>query len=205
VNTTRSYRSPRRENEAASTRRDILAAARVLFTTHGYPRVTVADIAREANVAAKTVYASAGSKSDILNELISAAVVDSGAEATLAEVQGSVGLQDAMEILARGTRAGNETHREAIDLMYTAMSAHDDAEVLWRRGTEMYRTVLGEIAAHLEGIGALADGVEAGRAADMLWFCFGTNAWRTLVKDCGWTWDDAERWLGRQAIVMLGG
>ncbi|RAS60594.1 hypothetical protein C8D87_11112 [Lentzea atacamensis] len=37
----------------------------------------------------------------------------------------------------------------------------------------------------------------------MLWFCFGFGAWRTLVKECGWSWDDAERWLARQAVTIF--
>jgi hypothetical protein len=42
-----------------------------------------------------------------------------------------------------------------------------------------------------------------GRAGDILWFCFGIGAWRTLVGDCGWAWDDAEVWLRDQAVAML--
>ncbi|GAA3669291.1 hypothetical protein GCM10022267_64970 [Lentzea roselyniae] len=39
----------------------------------------------------------------------------------------------------------------------------------------------------------------------MLWFCFGFGTWRTLVKECGWSWDDAERWLARQAVTIFTG
>jgi AcrR family transcriptional regulator len=201
----RSYRSPRRELDAATTRSDIFDAARELFVANGYARVTVADIARQANVAAKTVYASAGSKADILNELIANAVEGSGAQDTLEAVRRSRDFHEVIELVAGGTRAGNEANRDAIDIMYAAMSVHDDAETLWKNGTTMYRAVLRDTAVHLEEIGALADGVDVDRAADILWFCFGTQAWRTLVKDCGWTWADAEQWLAAQAATMLGG
>ena len=47
---TRTYRSPRREEQAAATRRRILRAAKQLFTTRGYPDTNVAEVARRAAV-----------------------------------------------------------------------------------------------------------------------------------------------------------
>jgi hypothetical protein len=64
---------------------------------------------------------------------------------------------------------------------------------------------LAEAAGHLEEAGLLAPGLDARRAADILWFCFGIAAWRTLTRECHWTWDEAERWLAAQAVTMLGG
>ncbi len=197
----RAYRSPRREQDAATTRNDIIAAAAELFTAKGYGRVTVADIAARAGVAPKTVYASAGSKADILNELITAGVEGSGAEESLAAVRATTDLAEAMRIVARGTRAGNEAHRASLDILHAAMAVHDDAEALWEHGTSVYRAVLRDIAAHLDGCGVLA---EPDRAADVLWFCFGPNSWRTLVQGCGWSWDEAERWLATHSAALLG-
>lgn len=198
---TRPYRSPRRAEDAAATRSDILTAARDLFAARGYARVTVADIARAAGTAVKTVYASAGGKAGILAELISSAVADSGAEHTLAEVRTTRDLASALAVLAHGTRRGNENHRIAIDIMYSAMSAHDDAERVWHAGTSVYRETLHAVAEHLDAIGALGGTVD--RAADVLWFCFGPAAWRTLVGDCGWSWDEAQSYLRDQAIAAL--
>jgi AcrR family transcriptional regulator len=199
----RSYHSPRRREVAAATRGSILQAARELFAARGYGRVTVADIARQAGVAAKTVYASAGGKADILSELIGQAAEDSGARETLAAARRATGLAEAMRILARGTRAGNESHQDAIEIMYAAMPVHDDAQALWEQGTSLYREVLDGIAAHLSDTGLLSPDLDPARAADMLWFCFGPASWRTLTRECHWTWDEAERWLASQAEKML--
>lgn len=197
----RAYRSPRRTQDAAATRNDILAAATELFTDKGYGRVTVADIARQAGVAQKTVYASAGSKADILNELIALDVANSGAAETLAAVLRTSDLREALDVLAHGTRVGNETHAASFDIIHAAMTVHDDAEALWERSTGEYRAVLLEAATHLAGCGVLRE--DAARAADILWFCFGPTSWRTLVKGCGWSWDEAERWLADQSFRML--
>jgi AcrR family transcriptional regulator len=199
----RTYRSPRREQDAADTRNDIIRAARELFGTRGYARVTVAEIARRAGVAPKTVYASAGGKASILMELLAEAVAQSGATENLEAVRRTTDPAEAVAILARGTRIGNETHQATVDMLYTAMAVHDDAETLWAEAIAAYRSVLRDIAVHLRQIGGLADGLTIDRAVDILWFCFGTVAWRTLVKDCGWTWDEAERWLAAKAATLL--
>jgi AcrR family transcriptional regulator len=63
---TRAYRSPVRAEQAESTRRAVLAAARELFTSGGYAATTVADIARTAGVSVDTVYAAVGRKPQLL-------------------------------------------------------------------------------------------------------------------------------------------
>lgn len=67
---TRPYRSPLCEQHTSVTRQDILRTAREPFTTHGYALVTMSDIARATGGAVKTVYASVGTKSEILHELM---------------------------------------------------------------------------------------------------------------------------------------
>ena len=128
----------------------------------------------------------------------------SGAAENLAAVGGTRDLESAMRIVAGGTRHGNETYRESIEIMYSSMGSHDIAEDIWRQATSQYRETLRAIAQHLHDHELLAPGLGVDAAADRLWFCFGLGAWRTLVKDCGWAWDEAERWLAAQAVRMLG-
>ena len=52
----RAYNSARRELASIQTRDAILAAAVELFGANGYPRTTIAEIARRAGVATNTVY-----------------------------------------------------------------------------------------------------------------------------------------------------
>ena len=60
------YYSPRRMDAAADTRAAIMRSARELLIAHGYPDVTVAQIAAAARVAIQTVYSSTGGKTAIL-------------------------------------------------------------------------------------------------------------------------------------------
>ncbi|GAA3432801.1 TetR/AcrR family transcriptional regulator [Kutzneria kofuensis] len=201
MTTGRRYHSPRRAQDAADTRRDILRAAAELFATNGYARVTVADIARAAGVAQQTVYSSAGSKSDILNEVLTESIENSGGDASLEAVRLTEDLPTALGVLARGTRLGNETQAQAVEIIFAAMPVHENAAQLWALATGEYRRVLRQVAEHLRDKGHVDD---VDRTADVLWFYFGFHAWRSLVKDSGWTWDDAEYWLARQAAAALG-
>ncbi|MET9625829.1 helix-turn-helix domain-containing protein [Lentzea sp. NPDC006480] len=198
---TRSYHSPRRAQDAADTRRDILRAAVELFSAKGYARVTVADIAKQAKVAPQTVYSSAGSKSEILHLIVSEAIAQSDSAATTNQIRETDDLATALTLLARGTRVGNETGQQVVEVLYAALPAHEDGAKLWEQSTTSYRNALRDVAEHLHDKELLQIDVE--RATDVLWFCFGFGAWRTLVKECGWSWDDAERWLAQQAVTIF--
>src|SRR3954464_14988062 len=66
---TRAYNSPRRREQAAATRRQILDAAQRRFERDGYAATTMAAIASEAGVALKTVYVVFETKSGVLRAL----------------------------------------------------------------------------------------------------------------------------------------
>src|SRR6476619_1900623 len=70
----RRYNSPRRAEQAAATRRDILKAARELFVSKGYAAATIAEIARRAAVAVDTVYTAVGRKPALLREVLETAI-----------------------------------------------------------------------------------------------------------------------------------
>src|SRR3954466_3469498 len=65
----RAYNSPRRREQAAATRREILEAAQRLFERQGYAATTMAAIAAEAGGALKTVYVTFETKSGVLRAL----------------------------------------------------------------------------------------------------------------------------------------
>ena len=69
VNPKRSYDSPRRREQAAATRREILDAAQRLFERQGYAATKMSEIAEDAGVALKTVYAAFDTKSGVLRAL----------------------------------------------------------------------------------------------------------------------------------------
>jgi AcrR family transcriptional regulator len=83
--TRRRYRSPLREQRAQQTRDAVLDAASRLFTTQGWASTGIRDIAREAGVAAETVYAHYSSKVALLRRVVDIAVVGDEDAVPLAE------------------------------------------------------------------------------------------------------------------------
>ncbi|MER5910314.1 TetR family transcriptional regulator [Streptomyces sp. NPDC001982] len=203
MSTKRSYISPLREQAAAQTRSAILLRATELFAARGYGRVTVADIAAAAGVASKTVFASVGSKSDILDRIVDQAVAASGYEQAMRQVLALRTQQEVLEALARGTRAGNEGQFTVHEAIHKALPVHENGEALWERGTAAYRDALRAAARHLHALPA-PPSLTPAETADALWYWFGPTSWRTLVVDNGWSWDRAEHFLRRTAVATLG-
>lgn len=84
----RTYRSPLRENQAEKTRAAVLEAARKLFVGRGWSGTTIEAIASGAGVSKETVYASFGSKREILRLLIANAIRGADPATPLLEQRG---------------------------------------------------------------------------------------------------------------------
>jgi AcrR family transcriptional regulator len=201
VTSSRPYHSPHRARAAAQTRAAILESARRLFLRDGYARVTIGQIAADAGVAVKTVYASVGSKGDLLDAVVDAAVVASGYEDALARVRTKRTPATVLRELAHGTRTGNENGHEVLTIVRNSLGAHERAAALWDRAFTAYRSALHAAAEHLSSLTALPASTE--RVADLLWLWFGPESWRVLVEDCHWTWDEAEDQLYANALAVL--
>ncbi|MFF4354722.1 TetR/AcrR family transcriptional regulator [Streptomyces sp. NPDC001530] len=198
----RAYSSPLREKSAAQTRALILQQATELFADRGYGRVTVADIAAAAGVASKTVFASVGSKRDILDRIVDEGVAASGYERAMEQVLGRRTPEAILEALARGTRLGNEGQFTVHEAIRKALPSHEHGEALWERATADYRGALHAAARHLHTL-TPPPRYTVEETADLLWFWFGPSGWRTLVVEDGWSWDRAEEVLYRTAVATL--
>ena len=74
VKTSRTYRSPVRQEQAENTRRRVLEAAHRLFLDHGYSGTTIAAVAAQAGVSPETIYGSLGGKRGLLDGVIEATI-----------------------------------------------------------------------------------------------------------------------------------
>lgn len=198
----RPYVSPLRQQAAARTRAEILRCATDLFAERGYGRVTVADIASATGVSAKTVFASVGSKGDILNAIVDQGVVASDYEVTMRQVLTLRTPEAVLETLAQGTRAGNEGQFRVHEAIRAALPVHENGAALWERATSAYRDALRTAAHHLHTLTPSPDLPEQ-ETADLLWFWFGPSGWRTLVIENGWSWERAETILRHTAVATL--
>ncbi len=135
--TTRRYDSSRRREQAAATRREILDAAERLFARDGYRPTTMAALAAEAGVAAKTVYVAFETKSGVLRALWNARLRGDEGEAPVAErawyreVLDETDPVRRLRLNARNSRAAKVRLGPVLDLIRDAAPADRDIAELW--------------------------------------------------------------------------
>jgi AcrR family transcriptional regulator len=209
VKPTRTYESPRRRQQAAATRRDILSAAERLFTAQGFATTTMAAIAREAGVALKTVYLAFETKSGLLRELWHLLLRGDDDHAPVGErrwYQEVLDEPDAgrqLRLNARNSRVVKERAGSLLAVIREAAPRDHETAGLWQRIQDDFyanqRTVVETIAER----GALAPGLDVTRAADILWTLNHPDVWSLLVGVRGWTAAEYEDWFGRASCEQL--
>ncbi|WP_034263894.1 TetR/AcrR family transcriptional regulator [Actinospica robiniae] len=202
MSTRRPYASPLREKAAAQTRESILLAAADLFGSRGYGLVTIADIASAAGVSPKTVFASVGSKREIMDRVVDRGIDESRYEQAMQRLLNLHDPYEIIEALSAGTRLGNQSQLAVHEAIRMALPVHEDGAALWERATRDYRAAMHAAAQHLHTL-TPPPRYPAKETADLLWSWFGPAGWRALVVEGGWTWDRAEAVLRENAFAGL--
>ncbi|OAI41824.1 hypothetical protein AYO38_03480 [bacterium SCGC AG-212-C10] len=189
----RTYTSPDRVHGARATARAILAAAEVLFVREGYASVTMKQIASEAGVAPATVYLHFNGKGAIVRALAEAITDAPDLSVTRVEGEGSVEgqLRTAVSILQHL----NERSWAVVEILRSHSGAEPEMNVLaqeWQqRHFDAVRRGVGAVA----NAGRLRPGVTVEQAADILYAIAGTDVYRSLVRERGWTAAEYGSWL----------
>ena len=201
VNPKRSYDSPRRREQAAATRRDILDAAQRLFERQGYAATKMSEIAEEAGVALKTVYAAFETKSGVLRALWhtllrgdedDAPVMD---RAWYREVLEEPDPERRLRLNARNARAVKTRIAGVLHVIRQAALLDPDTEALWDRIQSDFYENQRAIVQALDAGGALRPGLDVAEAADILWTLNHPDVWQLLVTQRGWTPERWEQWF----------
>jgi AcrR family transcriptional regulator len=188
----------RREKAATATRERIVQAGIRLFLDRGYPATTVEAIAREAGVAAATVYQAFGTKHAILAAGLDLTIAGEAEPVAVLE-RGWVGaarrqadprrrlaivLRHTTEIAAR-TAPIKEVMRDAAA---TESSIRDlireDHERRYRTQEALVRVILG-------------DGSSVHPASETFFALVNSDTFRLLVSQRGWTPSEWRNWLER--------
>ena len=196
-------RMTRRDEYAQATRQAILDAARKLFAERGYFATKVDDIAAKARVAPATVYAVTGGKYGLLTELIRIWTTDPVVEATTSHM---LEMNDPVAIireLAGGSRRMREQYADIVRVMLNT-APHDEAVArALKTATSVYRKAFIPVAERLLKLGVLRPGLDIAAAVDLFWFYFGYTSYFTLHDENGWSYEQAEHWLGDRACRDL--
>ncbi len=189
----RRYHSPRRAEQAAQTRRAVLAAARDLFVGRGYAATTVAEIAREARVAVDTVYATVGRKPALLREVLETAI--SGADVAVpaderdyvARVRAATSARDKITAYATGLVDVQRRLAPVFLALRDAAGADIESAALWKEIAERRAQNMRRFAADLRATGELRADLTDDDVADIVWSMNGTEYWVLLVGERGWS------------------
>lgn len=190
----RPYRSPLREQQAARTRQRITDSARELFLEKGFAGTTIAAIARGAGVSQQTVYAVFGSKSAVLETLLSGLEEAAGAVEWLEALSAEDDPAELLDLFARWTASMLGTSRE---LLVAARGSLHDPRVreLAARGDEHRRDALRALVGRIAAAGALRPDLRPERAVDRAWALTGAELYLAVSEGCAWSRDDYAAWV----------
>jgi AcrR family transcriptional regulator len=211
VKPVRRYDSPRRREQAAATRRDILQTAQRLFEKDGYVATSVPAIAEQAGVALKTVYLGFETKAKLLRTLWEErlggeeANIDVTERAWYREMLEESDAQRQLRLLASQSRAVKSRSGLLMEVIRNAASSDDEIGSLWKEIQSKLLQVQGSAVARLHEKGCLRAGLDVAIARDVLWALNHPSVWYLLVVERGWSAQEYERWLGDVFISeMLG-
>lgn len=204
----RRYESPRRREQAAATRQAILEAAERLFAKQSYVGTSVAEVAQEARVALKTVYAVFGTKAEVLRALWNLRMrgdeepVPMPERPWYREIVDEPDPQRRLALVAHNSRIVRERTAHVTEIVRQAAAADEQIAALWDRfQREFYELGVRGIVQTLERDGVLT--ADLTTAADIGWTLTHPDLYQLLVHQRGWSPEAYERWLAETLCAQL--
>lgn len=199
----RMYRSVARQAQAQATRSAIIQAAKTLFLLHGFEKVTLSWIAKEAAVAVPTIYAQFRSKKGVLQALLAEALPQEKFEPLVKAVENEKDPRKKLQISAKMARSIYDAEKELAILMGQAMLSIEEIQNEVKRKEERRFVRQGAGLQQMWKEGRLKEGLSFAQAKDILWALTGRDLYRLLVVERGWSSEVYEKWLGDTLVVSL--
>jgi AcrR family transcriptional regulator len=192
---------PLRSAKAAQTRRQVIAAAELLFVQRGYVATTVQDIAAAAGVSRATVFNSVGGKAALLRACYDVATV--GDDDTVAlpqrpqlrrvtdepDQRRTIALYAAVIAEIGGRLSG------IYEVFRAAAATDPDISAHWQQiQAERLRGARGLVRI-LGGKGPLRGGLNVDEAGDVVWAHIDASLYHRLVVERGWSDGRFELWF----------
>ena len=205
----RKYNSTRRQAQAGETRRQIIEAARRLFSERGYAGATIEAIAQEAGVAPETVFAVFGNKRTILASLVDVAVGGDDLPIPLLQRPGPQAVlheQDAVRqinLFAQDISTILERVAPVFEIIRVAAKTEPDIAVLLNNILQKRLHNLTVFVSHLSAHTHLRAGISDEKAAETVWAITSPDLFNLLVVDRGWSLEQYRQWLGDTLVRLL--
>jgi AcrR family transcriptional regulator len=203
----RQYDSRRRHEQAAETRRNIIAAANELFIARGYGQTTIKQVAARAGVSVETVYATFGTKASLLRHVWYVDFRGDEADVTLydrEEMQSILTEPDLPNRIRRHAvfvTASNRRIFPLLDALAGAAASEADAAAMLAEWADRRLDVATRYAHAAAATGQL--GVSEEECRDVLYATMDGSLWAQLVGQRGWSDERFSDWLAATWIAAL--
>ena len=207
----RRYESARRQEQAAQTRRDIMAAAGSLFRERGYSTTSMPAIASEAGVVVETIYRSFGSKAGLFRAVVESAIAGGPTRADVPvenrpAIRAVIDEPDPRRQLELYAATQPGIHRRSGPLLRAlrdARSADEELGALWNEMEEWRLRGQGRMVGLLAERRTLRAGMSVEGARDICWTLCSLAVHDLLVLDRGWAPEKYREWLAAALIAAL--
>jgi AcrR family transcriptional regulator len=197
----RSYRTPRRGEQARATRRKIVNAAQRLFLDNGYAATTLEEIAADAGVAVQTVYFHFGNKRTVLKEVMDVASVGDDEPVPLLERDWFHEIRaepDPYQALTAWVETSQAIYERVAPLLRVVRdAAGSDAEMAAQWATNQDQRLIAHrrLAEVLADKGGLRPELSVEKAADIIFTLLSPEVFVLLINDRGWTPEEWRQWV----------
>jgi AcrR family transcriptional regulator len=205
----RPYNSPRRQQQAAATRRTVLEAAERLFLQDGYPATTMDAIAAEAGVSLKTAYLPFSTKSGLLRALWDLRLKRDDTDAPVVQHEWFREVLDEpdpvrkLQLNARNSAAAKTRIGALFRVIRGAAEIDADCGALWRLIQSDFHANQQMIVESIDRGGGLRRGLSVATGTDILWTLNHPDAWMLLAGQRGWSPRAYETWLAQTSCAQL--
>jgi AcrR family transcriptional regulator len=199
----RQYDSSSRQVAAEAAQQRVLNAARQLFLRSGIDSVTIAQIAKKAEVSSPSVYAQFGSKAGILRALMSRAIFSVDYERVAAELRAVSDPVQALRLTAAVARSIYEGETKEMALLRGASAFSPELKKLDAEFEDKRYELQEPRLALLFAKGCARQGLTLERARDLMWMLTSRDVYRMLVLEKQWTATAYEEWLAETLVSEL--
>lgn len=189
----RRYYSPQRAEQANATRREVMEAARRLFSADGYGRTTMEAVAAAARLSVATVYLIFGTKLGLISALVREAAEDPALD--VQQVLAATDLEAKVRIGAGLIRQLHERTSGISATLRAGVGNDSGLEALWGDWQARHLAAVEHVARHLAATRNLRPDLGVKEAADFLYVLTGSESYRQFVLERGWSPAQFEEWL----------
>jgi TetR/AcrR family transcriptional regulator of autoinduction and epiphytic fitness len=205
----RKYDSTRRKTQARETQRQIVAAARALFIQYGFAGTTIEAIAQQANVAVETIYATFGSKRNILSRVVDFSVTGDDEPVPLLERDSIKAVEAELD---QRQQIGMFANRIA-DIMSRVAPLFQVMRTVSKTEPEIAQILEEFLNGRLQGMeqfihalaqhGPLRNEFDERTIIETVWALTSAEVYNLMTLDRGWSGEQYENWLAGMLTQLL--